>query len=86
MKQQQRWSIGRANWIKFQKEIKRTMKVHNQNAIEEAHNCLVKTILQAAEKTILKTSSETKRRPRVAWWNEECKREKRIVREICKKY
>ena len=66
MKQQQRWSIGGVNWMKFQKESTITMKVQNQNTIKEAHSCLVKTLLQTAEKTIPKTSSETKRRPTVA--------------------
>ena len=66
MKQQQRWSIERANWMQFQKKSKITTKVQNQNTIEEAHSCLVKTILQATEKTIPKTSSETKRRPTLA--------------------
>ena len=31
-------------------------------------------------KTIHKPSSETKTRPTVAWWKEECEREERIVR------
>ena len=65
----------------FQKESTITTKVQNQNTIEEAHRCLVKTMLQAAEKTIPKTSSETKRRPTVVWWNEECEKEERITRE-----
>ena len=75
MKQQQRWSIGRENWMQFQKESIITTKIQKQNAIQEAHSCLVKTILQTEEKTIPKTSSET-----VASWNEECEREERIVR------
>ena len=59
MIQQQRWSIGRANWIQFQKESTITTKVQNQNTIEEAHSCLVKTILQAAEKNILRDKEKT---------------------------
>ena len=45
-----------------------------------------KTILQATEKTIPKTSSETKKRPPVAWWNEECEREERIVKAEYRKH
>ena len=62
------------------------MKVQDQNTIQEVHSCLIKTILQAAEKTIPKTSSEVKRRPPVAWWNEECEREERIVRTEYRKH
>ena len=83
---QQRWSIGRSNWTLFQIESTITTKVHNQNTTEEAHSCLVKTILQAVEKTIPQTSSETKRRATVAWWNEECEREERIVRADYRKH
>ena len=63
---QQRWSIEKTNWSTI------TTKVQNQNRIVEAHSCQVKTTQQAAEKTIPKTSLDTKRRPTVAWWNEEC--------------
>ena len=66
--------------MQFHEESIITTKVQNQNTIQEAQSCLVKTILQAAEKTIPKTSSETKRRPTVPWWNEECEREERIVK------
>ena len=66
-KQHQRWSLGRANWIQFQKESTITTKVLNQNTIEEAHSYLVKIILQATERTIFRD----KWRPPVAWWNEE---------------
>ena len=62
------------------------MKVQNKNKIEEAHSCLVKTILQAAEETIPKTSSETKRTPTVVWWYEECEREEKIVRAEYRKH
>ena len=62
------------------------MKVQIQNTTEEAHSYLIKTILQAAERTIPKTSSETKRRPTVAWLNEECERKERIVRAECRKH
>ena len=48
--------------MQFQKERTITTKLQNQNTIEESHSCLVKTILQAVERTIPKTSSETKRR------------------------
>ena len=70
----------------FQKEITIKLKVQDQNTIEEEHSCQIKTILQAAEKTIPKTSSKTKKRPSVAWWNEVCKREERILRAKCKKH
>ena len=86
IKQQQRWSIGKANWAQFQKEGTITTKVQYQSTIEEAHSRLVETILQAAEKSIPKTSSETKRRPYVAWWNKECKKEERIVRAEYRKH
>ena len=61
--------------MQFQKESTIITKVQNQNTIEEAHSCLVKTILQAAQKTIPKTPSETKRRPNrpVALTNILCK-------------
>ena len=36
IKQQQRWSIERANWTQFQKESAITTKRQNQNTIEEA--------------------------------------------------
>ena len=78
--------MGRSNWMQFQKESTITIKVQDQNTIEEAHSCLVKTILQAAEKSIPKTSSEIKRRPLVAWWNEEREREERIVRAEYRKH
>ena len=68
---EQRKEIGRS----FRKS-KIITKVQNQNTIEKAQSCLAKTILQAAEITILKTS-ET--RPTVAWWNKECEREERIM-------
>ena len=86
MKQRQIWSIEREKLTQFQKESKITTKVQNQTTIEEAQSCLVKTILQAAEKTIPKTFSETKRTPTVAWWNEKCEREKRIVRAEYRKH
>ena len=35
IKQQQRWSIGRANWTSFQKEAKITTKVRDQDTVEE---------------------------------------------------
>ena len=57
-KQHQGWSVGSANLMQFQKESKITTKVQDQNTIEEAHSCLVKTVLQAVEKTISKTSPE----------------------------
>ena len=59
MKQQQRLSIGRANWSQFQKDSTITTKVQNQITIEETHSCLVKTILQAAEKNILRDKEMT---------------------------
>ena len=62
-KQNQKWSIGRANWMQFQRKSKITSRVGNQNTIEEAHSCLINTILQAAEK---KTSAKTKKSPPVA--------------------
>ena len=55
--------------------------VQKQHLIKEAHSCLVKTIIQAAEKAISKTTSETKRRPTV-----KCKREERIVRAEYRKH
>ena len=61
IKQNQRWSLGRAHSIQFQKESKITTKMRDQNTIKEAHSSLVKTILQAAEKTISKTSPKTKK-------------------------
>ena len=60
-KEYQRWSIERASWMHFQKESKITSKVHDRNTIDEAHSCPVKTILQAAERTIPKASPETKK-------------------------
>ena len=65
-KQQQRWSIGRANWMQFQRESTITINEQDQNTIEEAYSCLNKIILQAAEKNISKTSSKVKRIPPVA--------------------
>ena len=65
--------------MQFQKKRKITTKVQDQNTIVEAHSCLVKTILEAAEKTIHKTSPQMKKRPTVAWWNEECEREEKII-------
>ena len=59
MKQKERWVIGRANWTQFHKKSAITTKVQNQNTIEEAHSCLVKTILQAAEKNILRDKEKT---------------------------
>ena len=53
--------------------------MQNQNTIEETHSCLVKNILQAAEKIIPKTSPETKKRLLVAWWKKEYEREDKIV-------
>ena len=50
---------GRANLTQFRKESTITTKVHNQNTIEETHSCLVKTILQAAEKNILGDKKKT---------------------------
>ena len=50
---------GRANWMQFQKENKITTSVWDQNTIKEAHSCLVKTILQAAEKTIFREEEKT---------------------------
>ena len=64
--------------IEQERDVKKntiTINVQNQNTIKEAHSCLVKTILQAAEKTIPKTSPETKKRLPIAWWDAECKRE-----------
>ena len=46
-------SIGRANWTQFQKDGTITKKVQNQNTIQKAHGYLVKTILQAAERTTI---------------------------------
>ena len=37
-------------------------------------------MLQAAENTIPKTTLGMKKRKPVVWWNEECKREEKIVR------
>ena len=82
IKQQQDGS----NWIQFQKKGKITTKVQDQSRIGESYSCLVKIILQAAEKSIPKTSSEIKRRPLVAWWNEEREREERIVRAEYRKH
>ena len=70
--------MRRANWTQFQKEHN-NMKVQNQNTIKEEHSCLVETILQAVERTVPKTSSETKRRPTVAWWNKKCESEERLL-------
>ena len=64
----------------FRKKAKLQQKVQDQNTIKTAHSCLVKTIWQAAEKPILKISPEKKKRPPVAYWNEECEREERLVR------
>ena len=60
-------SLGRAHWIQFQKESKIKTKEQNQNTIKEAHSCLIKTVLQASEKTISKPSPKTKKRPLVVW-------------------
>ena len=45
--------------MQFQKENKITTNVQDQKTIEEAHSRLVKTILQAAEKTILRGEEKT---------------------------
>ena len=76
-KQQQRWSIGRANWTSFQKEAKITTKVRDQDIVEESYGCLVETIIGVAEKSIPKTSSETKGRPPVAWWKKSAKEKRK---------
>ena len=65
-----------AHMMNFQNESKITTKLWDQNTIKEAHSCLVKTILQAVEKTLPKTSSE----------NKECERENRIVRAKYRKH
>ena len=75
-KQNQRWEIRKENWMQFQKESKIT-RVRDQNTIKEAYSYLVKTILQVAEKTNLKKSPETKKRPPVPWWNKEFEREEK---------
>ena len=49
--------------MQFQKESKITTKVQDQNTIEEAHNYLVKTILQAAEETIPKHPQRQRKEP-----------------------
>ena len=49
-------------------------------------NNLVFTIIGAAEKSIPKTSPETRGRPPVAWWYEECEREEKIVRAEYRKH
>ena len=54
--------------------------------IEGAYSCLLKIILQAAEKTIPKASTEAKKRLSVLWQNEECERKERIVRAEYKKH
>ena len=60
--------------------------MRDQNTIEEANSCLVKTTLQAAEKTIHKISSGTKKIPPVVWWNKEYERKERIVRAEYRKH
>ena len=57
-------------------------KIKLQNVITQTSS----VVLQAAEKSIPKTSSETKRRPPVACWNKECKREEKIVRAEYRKH
>ena len=86
IKQSQRWNTGRANWSIFQKEVKITTKVRDQDTVEETYGRLVESIIGAAEKSIPKTSIETKRRPPVAWWNEDCEREEKIVRAEYRKH
>ena len=72
--------------MQFQKESTITTKVQDQNTIEKTYRCLIKTILHGAEKIIPKTSLEVKKRPSVAWFNEECESEERIVRTEYRKY
>ena len=55
--------------------------MQDQNTIEEANSYLNKTILEAVEKPIPQISSKAKKRPPVAWGNEE-----RIVRAEYKKH
>ena len=85
-KQQQRWSFKRANQTQFQKKSIIITKIHDQESIEKAYSCLTRNILQAAENTILKTTLGIKKRSPVAWWNEECEREEKIVRAQYKKH
>ena len=56
------------------------------DTVEETYGRLVESIIGAAEKSIPKTSIETKRRPPVAWWNEDCEREEKIVRAEYRKH
>ena len=65
-KQQQRWSIRKANWTQYQIKSIITTKVQDHESIEEAYSCLTKSILQAAKNTITKTSLGIKKRPPVA--------------------
>ena len=72
--------------MQFQKESKITTRVRDQNTIGKTYSSRVKVILQTAEKTIPKTYPETKKRTPVAWWNEECERDERIVRAEHRKH
>ena len=58
-KQNQRWSIERTNGMQFQRERKITTRVWDWSTIEEARSSLVKTILQATEKTISRDKEKT---------------------------
>ena len=60
--------------------------MRDQNTIEKARSCLVKTILQAAEKNISKNFPEMKKIPPIALWNKECEREEIIVRAKYRKH
>ena len=81
-KQQQGWSIKRANWIQFH----RKNIIITKKSIEESYSWIKRNILQAAKKTVPKTNFKIKKRSPVAWWNEECEREEKKMRAEYRKH
>lgn len=81
-----KWILEKANWKKFT-EIT-NIDIPDTGSIDELNEQITNIIVQAAERTIPKTTSKVTKTP-VPWWNKECadaiKKRKKALRK-CNRY
>ena len=80
-----KWNLDKADWPKF---YKKTSKIEDINNIEdsiEAYEALEELILTPASESIPKTKP-SKGKPPVPWWDDQCKKLRRITLKCYSRY
>ena len=80
-----RWLLDKANWALFRTLTFLEIDIEDFQSVDDALDLLSKVIIDAAQKTIPRTSGKFKRRP-VPWWNLQCRIARKAMRAAFTRY